>query len=349
MLDFSETQIKSMILHRVGNPVNEEPLDLSEHRMTVPDDELSNHLFTYFLSAFKQPEFFTFTKIDNEFAGNPTARMIAAFFNEETPFQPFSCQIAQRLYDTSTHPQIKAGDLFVVHFSNILIDDQETDAIGLFKSEIKYPFIKVDETFEDIKLQAHKGILTDKLDKGCIVFNINNENGFKICSVDKSSKNGDVAHFWSNEFLKLEPFKDEFFLTANYMNMARDFVANELPEVFQVSKPDQMDLLNKSVAYFKDKEVFVKEDFEEEVFHHEDVINSFRNFDEKYQKNHNVEFEASFEISPNAVKKQAKVFKSILKLDKNFHVYIHGNREKIEKGVEEDGRKFYKLYFDVEN
>jgi hypothetical protein len=48
------------------------------------------------------------------------------------------------------------------------------------------------------------------------------------------------------------------------------------------------------------------------------------------------------------VKKQARVFKSVLKLDKNFHIYIHGNRELIEQGVEKDGRKFYKIYFEKE-
>ncbi|MFM7764289.1 MAG: hypothetical protein ACKO6I_01410, partial [Sphingomonadales bacterium] len=38
----------------------------------------------------------------------------------------------------------------------------------------------------------------------------------------------------------------------------------------------------------------------------------------------------------------------ILKLDKNFHTYIHGNREMIEKGTDPDGRKFYKIYFENE-
>jgi hypothetical protein len=57
----------------------------------------------------------------------------------------------------------------------------------------------------------------------------------------------------------------------------------------------------------------------------------------------------SFDISPQAVKKQARIFKSVLKLDKNFHIYIHGDRELIEQGVEKDGRKFYKIYFTEES
>ena len=57
---------------------------------------------------------------------------------------------------------------------------------------------------------------------------------------------------------------------------------------------------------------------------------------------------SEFDISNKAVKNQARVFKSILKLDKNFHIYIHGNKELIEKGTESDGRKYYKIYYDQE-
>jgi len=43
------------------------------------------------------------------------------------------------------------------------------------------------------------------------------------------------------------------------------------------------------------------------------------------------------------------VFKSVIKLDKNFHIYVHGDRELIEKGYDEAmGKHFYKIYFDVE-
>ncbi len=42
-------------------------------------------------------------------------------------------------------------------------------------------------------------------------------------------------------------------------------------------------------------------------------------------------------------------FKSVLKLDKNFHIYIHGDKELIEKGYDDAvGKKFYKIYYDEE-
>lgn len=41
-------------------------------------------------------------------------------------------------------------------------------------------------------------------------------------------------------------------------------------------------------------------------------------------------------------------FKGVLKLAKNFHIYIHGDRNKIEQGVDEKGRKYYKIYYEQE-
>jgi hypothetical protein len=61
-----------------------------------------------------------------------------------------------------------------------------------------------------------------------------------------------------------------------------------------------------------------------------------------------VDLQDRFAISADAVKRQARVFKSVLKLDKNFHIYIHGDRNKIEQGVDENGRKFYKIYYEQE-
>ncbi|MCC6583451.1 MAG: nucleoid-associated protein, partial [Chitinophagales bacterium] len=39
----------------------------------------------------------------------------------------------------------------------------------------------------------------------------------------------------------------------------------------------------------------------------------------------------------------------VLKLDRNFHIYIHGNTEMIQQGIDEDGRKFYKIFYQEES
>lgn len=63
-----------------------------------------------------------------------------------------------------------------------------------------------------------------------------------------------------------------------------------------------------------------------------------------------MQLEHEFDIHRSAVRKQSKVFKSVLKLDKNFHVYIHGRRDLIERGFDEQtGKHYYKIYFDEES
>ena len=125
---------------------------------------------------------------------------------------------------------------------------------------------------------------------------------------------------------------------------------NDYADKFEVNKTDQIDLLNRSAEYFKTKEQFSLQEFTEEVIHHPEVVETFVAFKKNYESSRQFELGDDFEINLSAVKKQAKVFKSVLKLDKNFHIYIHGRRDLIEKGYDElSGKQYYKLYFEEES
>jgi len=79
------------------------------------------------------------------------------------------------------------------------------------------------------------------------------------------------------------------------------------------------------------------------------MVESFNQYNNQNKDRGSVEVVDSFPISNLAVKQQAKIFKSVLKLDKNFHVYIHGDRSMIERGKDEDGKKYYKLFYERED
>jgi hypothetical protein len=146
----------------------------------------------------------------------------------------------------------------------------------------------------------------------------------------------------------LKPRNDNYHQTKNFLNVAKNFVTTQLTDEFELSKTDEIDLLNRSIDYFKKHENFQKDDFENEVFQDKGMIKSFRKYGEDRRESFPVEIEENFEISPVAVKKQQKIFKSVLKLDDNFHVYIHGDKTLIEQGQEKDGRRYYKLYYNHE-
>jgi hypothetical protein len=347
MISYIHSAIEKISVHRVGNKTNEEELMLSPEPLDAEDARLNELLIAFFLRSFENPEYYSFTFSNKDITLNPMYRFANTIFTEKKKFHTNSKYIAKHLYELSAHPQIKAGDLFVVHFTGILYNNENVDAVGIFKSENTQPFLKVDAAKESFSLEYEDGINLDKLDKGCLILNTDEEEGYKVCIVDRSGKGAD-AQYWKDQFLLLTPCKDDFHHTKQFMNITKNFVTKQLTEDFDVTRTEQIDLLNRSVEYFKKKETFDKKEFEEEVFQDKAVIKSFRNFDSEYRNENDIEMTDSFDISAQAVKKQAKIFKSVLKLDKNFHIYIHGDNRMIEQGVDEDGRKFYKIYYKEE-
>ena len=70
---------------------------------------------------------------------------------------------------------------------------------------------------------------------------------------------------------------------------------------------------------------------------------------DEYEQERDIQIEDEFAISDSAVKKQSRAFKSVIKLDKNFHIYVHGNNQYIKKGYDETtGMYYYQLFFKEE-
>lgn len=347
MTDYTHCHIEQVSVHRIGNKSNEEALVLSKSPLDIEDDTLQDLLFRYFLKPFSDTEFYHFTFSDGDFQMNPLFNYAVSFFEESELFHETTQKVANHLYEVSNHPNIKSGDLFVTKFSGIALDDEILEAIGIFKAENKDAFLKLDQQRDDLTLNYDDGIHVDKLDKGCLIFNTSKSEGYKVTVVDTSNKLTE-AQYWKDTFLNLKPCNDNYHSTKEFLNIAKTFVKEQVPDEFNTGKTDQIDLLNKSVDYFKSHDTFDKKEFEEKVFENDAMAESFRKFDDEYRTNNQVEIGENFQISSQALKKQSKGFKSVLKLDKNFHIYIHGDRSKIEQGVESDGRKYYKIYYDKE-
>lgn len=348
MIDYSNSTLDEVSAHKVGNKNNGEDLIISKHRLDISDKSVETLLHKYFLNQFKSEEYFNFTFSNEDFTMNPIYKYCKDVFEGMGDFHLNSINIAKHLYETSNHPNIKDGDLFVAFFSRLMVDYKEVKAIGIFKSESKQSFLKLDTSGKDFQMVSDEGMKLDKPDKGCLVIQDEEDKGYKVCIIDRTNRS-EEALFWKDNFLMICPRKDEYHQTTDFLDIARQFVTKALPENFEVNKSDQIDLLNRSMEYFKTRDTFDKEEFEQEVFQDESVIESFKRFDQTYREENKIEMEDSFDINLSAVKKQNRVYKSILKLDRNFHIYIHGNKELIVPGVEKDGRKYYKIYYEQEN
>jgi hypothetical protein len=181
-----------------------------------------------------------------------------------------------------------------------------------------------------------------------LILNLEKENGFVVTSVDKLSK-GEDARYWIDDFLKIKQREDEYYHTENVMKMYKNYVVNELPNEFEVTKADQVDMINKSKKFFKESDNFQLEDFAEKVIEDKDLIEGFNSYKRIYESENEIQISNEFDISHSAVKKQSRVMKSVIKLDKNFHIYVHGNREYIIKGFDEkSGMHYYQVFFKEE-
>ena len=147
----------------------------------------------------------------------------------------------------------------------------------------------------------------------------------------------------------LRPIEDNYFNTRHYISLSSEFITQRLPHAWGLDRADQMDLLHRSSLYFKENEHFEVDDFAASLFPEEEQQETFKEFRDEYVRVYAAPLEDKFDISPQAVKKENKVLKSVLKLDKNFSIYVHGRRDLIERGFDEEkGKKFYKVYFDDE-
>jgi hypothetical protein len=350
MIDFSEAHIAELNIHYVGNKHKEEGIKLSDRNVLneIGDgDEVT--LQKFFLKPFTSEELFAFTH-SSDLSLNEIYVYAKKIFADRSQFQTLSKDICKHLYLNSDHPKIKSGEFYVALFKDCDINGQQVDALGIFKSEHKDKFINVEFNKTGLsKISFMEGIDPKHLDKGCLIFNTNADEGYDVAIVDNTNRSAE-AQYWKEDFLCIKPKEDEYYHTANYMRMCKEFVTKELPKEFDVAKPDQIGLLNRSVEFFKQNDTMDTATFTEEVFEQPAIINTFDNFVKEYQRENDFSFTEDFEISTSAVKKQSRVFKSVLKLDKNFHVYIHGDRNLIERGVDEvTGKKFYKIFYDEEN
>ncbi len=344
MIDYTHCTIESVAVHRVGNKTNGEDLRCSKKLLDISDLKLRELLARFFIKPFKTPEFYNLTFSNEDFSLNPIFSFASTIFEDSTSLHDTSVSIAKQLFEVSSHPHIKPGDLFVAKFSNIELDGSPAEAIGIFKSENQHSFLKFEDETDEFHLTYEDGINIDKLDKGCLIFNEDKAEGYKVCIIDKSNKSNE-AQYWKDTFLHLKPCNDDYHSTKDFLNITKQYLTTQVSEEFEIQKTDKIDLLNKSVEYFKSHDSFDKEEFENDVFSDNELIESFRNFDDQYRETNDIPHQDNFEISSHAVKKQSKGFKSVLKLDKNFHIYIHGDRNQIEHGIDPDGRKYYKVYY----
>ena len=341
MFSAFEIKIQNCALHKIGNKLRDEGISYSNSSLDriISIQEI---LINYFLSPFTSEEYYQLYH-ESDLVLNEVYTYVSKIFDEPEQLYEQSVNLAKHLYEQSTHPKIKGGEFYTVYFKDCILDGETLDAVGLFKSENKDTFLKVLRKNGSFNLESDKGINIRKLDKGCLIFNKDRENGYVVAVVDNTNK-GIEAQYWIDDFLHVRQRKDEYANTQNFMALAKNFVIKELPKEFEISKADQIDLLNKSLHFFKEKETFDINDFTHEVIAQSEVIERFHQYKQEYEDQSDIVIDNQFKISESACKKQQRSYKHVINLDKKIQIVIAGNRQNVEQG-EDDRGKFYKVYY----
>ncbi|HPZ26253.1 MAG TPA: nucleoid-associated protein, partial [Kaistella sp.] len=242
--------LSKIIVHKVGNKINQESLILSQEELKLEDD-MKELLQDFFLKNFKSEEQFRFYS-DSYLVNNPVYSSVSEIFEDKNKFVWESENLAKHLYEITENPRVQSGELFIVYFEGEEnADGNKIDSIGIFKTENKAPFLKIFPQNESFEIEKDYGIGLSKLDKGALIYNTGRETGYAVSVID-NNKNGDI-YYWFEDFLKVKQRDDEYFHTQETLAVYKDFITKQLPTEFEVSKADQADFLNKSINFFKEK------------------------------------------------------------------------------------------------
>ena len=349
MLNFYNAQIESISLHRVGNKSKNEAVFLSEHTFTL-NDEMSGLLKEYFFRPFREKEenYYCFGHdVDLEF--NTVFNAVSAIFKDPKKSHSMSKEITRHLFEQSNHPHIKSGEVFVAHFSDVVVDNQKTYCIGIFKSELKHDFLQFREKEQNLDIYIRQGINTNKLDKGCLVFNLDQEDGYKVLSVDSNRYD---AKYWLEDFLGLLPLTDENFYTKNYLKFCQGFAKDVvLPAE---DKQQEVLFMNRAVNHFAKNDAFEETSFLNEVMENPELIPEFKHYKVEKGPKYSIEDVSNFDISNKAVSDTRKKIKNVISLDTNIQIKMdfinpESAQKFVEKGWDEERQMYYYLvYFNKE-
>ncbi len=334
------TQLKAACLHHIGSKVIDEGVMLSQNELQL-DAPSQKNLMTYCFASFKNEEKFCFyNEIGLEY--NETKSCVSKVFSDISTFVNQSQNLAKLLYDSSAHPGIKGGDLIVVYFADCEIGGYITDAIGLYKCENATSFLSLNYSGDTAGISTLQGLDLRHVDKAALIFNVDEEQGYSIAVIDNTNKS--EARYWVEDFLQAKPKADEYHQTRALLSAAKGFITRGMQT--EATKGEKAELMDKTLRYFQENETFDMNDFSSKVMGDEQMSSSFGEYMDTYITKHQLEMPDSFAISESAVKKSSRSMKSVIKLDKNFHIYVHGGEGLIKKGYDEaTGMEFYQLFF----
>lgn len=200
-MEIGEARVQSVILHKVGNRLREEPLVLAEKCISITEDIANILLYGYLRGIVRSNNLFTFFH-ETDATLNELTHHISNFESEKINFIELSKRFATHLYSSTHHPNIASGDLFIILFDKIKIKDKYRSAIGIYKVESQQQYLSAHSENGTQKLEVLHGINPELIDKGALIIEGSNQ----VYAVDRLSNR---TKYWIEDFLQAKQIPNE--------------------------------------------------------------------------------------------------------------------------------------------
>lgn len=329
--------IKAAVVQRVGNKSNDDGVSFSDSLCQM--EGVEQHLLKLINASFRFDDWKQFYYIDG-LELNPTYRFVTKIFDNDSNIVKQSNNLARHLYEQSIHPNIKIGEFYVVLLEGCEIDGEKTSAIGLFKSEVMETVLTVKMEQNHLVLSPEMGMSLKKLEKGCIVFNVDKENGYKVAVVDNTNLKSD-AHYWADNFLHVKDCDDDYHQTVRLMDMVTGFAQ----QVKEESEVKCALVAKKATDLLKTEEVVKVDELADKLFDTDEQKEVFETFRHSYEKEYG-QFGEEVNVIPKAASRKPVTRMNVLRLGSDFEVKVLNPNAEIEQGVDDvSGKEYCTLYF----
>ena len=202
-------------VQKVGNKLKEEGVAFATKADNITS--ATEFISSLIKNTFK---FDIFNRLDaiDELDSNNVYRFVKKIFDNKDNFVSQSNNLARHLYDQSNHPNIINGEFYVIYIENCFVNGQTTDAVLLLKTEIKDSFLTVTYENGEYSIRPQFGLSTKHIDKGCLIFNIEKDNGY-LLSIGESSSIRQDGRYWTQNFLYAKEIISDFHNTENVANL----------------------------------------------------------------------------------------------------------------------------------
>lgn len=338
MIQCNNSNIELLKISYVGNRIAGEQVKLSKDVLQC--DELSKNIIgRYLLSNIEYHQLYKLTHTEG-IEYNKVYNLASEVFGDNTTFERVVDELSYLLYQKANVKSIIGGYLFVVYFKDCIVDDKTTDALGIFKAETKDMFIKLTSKGSDIIFSSEQGFAMNKMDKGCIIFNVDDKDGYRLAVLNKSHSKSSIK-YWNDDFLLCTPVIGDYLNTQAVLKAIGQFIkeqdTNQLQKIF---------LMNKSL-----------QEAEKETFDVKDLLEIVAANEESKQRVQELftTLTGGNELMPDYIKHDSVALKktrlkSVLRLDDNFEIVFHGGDNRIETGIDKTtGLKYIKLLYEFDS